>query len=117
MDNSKDTKQLFRVVHNFTGYNTHNPLLPGNTSKEIAEGFAQFFASKNNQNTTIFYRNPQYHPIEETNTPKLTSFRSFTDEEVKREIMCMKNKNCELDQISTQILKEINTTCRHPSHT
>ena len=46
MDNSKDTKQLFRIVKNLTGCNTHNPLPPGNTSKEIAEGFAEFFSNK-----------------------------------------------------------------------
>ena len=42
MDNSKDTKQFFRIVNNLTGCNTHNPLPPGNTSKEIAESFAEF---------------------------------------------------------------------------
>ena len=111
MDNSKDNKQLFMIVNNFTGCNTHNPLPPGNTSKEIAEGFAEFFSNKITKIWQSFTGTPQYYPIEETNTPKLTSFRQFTDEEVKREIMCMKNKNCKLDQISTQMLKEIITTC------
>ena len=46
MDNSKHTKQLFRIVNNLTGCNIHNPLLPGNTSKEIAEGFAEFLSNK-----------------------------------------------------------------------
>ena len=53
----------------------------------------------------------QYHSIEETKTPKLTSFRPLTNEEVKREIKGTKNKNCELDQISTLTLKEIITAC------
>ena len=46
MDNSKDTKQLFRIVNNLTGCNTNNQLPPGNTSEEIAEGFAEFFSNK-----------------------------------------------------------------------
>ena len=46
MDNSKDTKQLFRIVSNFTRCNIHNPLPPGNTSEEIAEDFAEFFFNK-----------------------------------------------------------------------
>ena len=46
MDNSKDTKQLFRIVNNLTGCNTHNPLPPGNTSEEIAEGVSEFFSDK-----------------------------------------------------------------------
>ena len=101
MDNSKDTKQPFRIVNNLTGCNTHNPLPPGNTGKEIAEGFAEFFSNRITKIWQSFTGTLQYHPIEEMNTPKLTSFRPFTDEEVKREIMYMKNKNCELDQIST----------------
>ena len=111
MHNGKDTKQLFRIVNNLTGCNTHNPLPPDNTSKEIAEGFAEFFSNKITKIQQSFTGTPQYHPIEETNTPKLTSFRPFADQEVKREIMCMKNKNCKLDQISTQTLKEIITSC------
>ena len=46
MDNSKDTKQLFRIVNNLTESNTHNPLPPGNIIEEIAEGFAEFFSNK-----------------------------------------------------------------------
>ena len=46
MDNSKNTKELFRIVNNLTGCNTHNPLPPGKKSEEIAEGFAEFFSNK-----------------------------------------------------------------------
>ena len=111
MDNSKDTKQLFRIVNNLTGCNIHIPLPPGNTSEEIDEGFAEFFYNKIIKIWQSFTGTPQYHPIEETNTPTLTSFRPLTNEEVKREVMGMKNKNCELDQISTLTLKEIINAC------
>ena len=109
MDNSKNTKELFRIVNNLTGCNIHNPLPPGKTSEEIAEDFAKFFSNK----ITIresFTGTPQYHP-KETNTLKLTTFRPLTDGEVKREIMGMKNKNCELDHISTLMLKGVITAC------
>ena len=43
--------------------------------------------------------------------PKLTSFRLLTEDKVKGEVMSMKNKNCELDQVSTLTLKEIITAC------
>ena len=46
MDNSKNTKELFRIVNNFTGSNTHNPLPPGKMTEEITEGFAEFFSNK-----------------------------------------------------------------------
>ena len=79
-------------------------------NEEIAEDFAEFFSNKITTIQESFIGTPQYHP-EETNTPKCTSFRPLTDDEVKREIMGMKNKNCELDQISTLMLKEIITAC------
>ena len=110
MDNSKNTKELFRIVNNLIGCNTNNLLLPGKTSEEIVEGFAEFFSNKITKIQQSFTGTPQYHP-EETNRPKHASFRPLTDDEVKREIMSMKNKNCDLDQISTQILKEVITVC------
>ena len=46
MDNSKNTKELFRIVNNLTGFYTHKLLPPGKTSEEIAEDFAEFFSDK-----------------------------------------------------------------------
>ena len=46
MNNSKNTKELFRIVNNLIGSNTHNPLPPGKLTEEIAEGFAEFFSNK-----------------------------------------------------------------------
>ena len=111
MANSKDTKQLFRIVNNLTGCNTYNPLPPGNTREEIAEGFAEFFSNKITKVQQSFTGTSQYHPIEETNMLKLTNFRPLTDDEVKREIMSMKITDCKLDQISTLTLNEIITVC------
>ena len=110
MDNSKNTKELFRILNNLTGCNTHNPLPPGKSSEETAEEFAEFFFNKITKIWQSFRGTLWYHP-EETNTPKFTSFRPLTDDEVKREIMSMKNKTCELDQISTLMLKEVITAC------
>ena len=110
MDNSKNTKELFRIVNNLTGCNTNNPFPPGKTSEEIAESFAEFFSNKITKTWQSFTGTLQYHP-EETNTPKLTSFRPLTDDEVKREITSIEIKNYKLDQISTQMLKEVITVC------
>ena len=35
MDNSKNTKELFRIVNNFMGSNTDNPLPPGKMTEEM----------------------------------------------------------------------------------
>ena len=52
---------------------------------------------------TIFHRHPAIPS--RRNTPKFTSFKPLTNDDVKREIMGMKNKSCELDQISISTLK------------
>ena len=43
--------------------------------------------------------------------PRFESFAPLTQEEVRREVMGMKNKSCELDQIDTSTLKDILTVC------
>ena len=98
-------------MNNLTGCNTHNPLPSGNTSEERAEDFAEILSNKITQIQQSLTGTSQYHPIEETNMPKLTSFRPLTDYEVTKEIMSMKSKNFKLDQISTPTLKEIITAC------
>ena len=46
MDNSKTNKELFTIMNNLMGSNTHNPLPPGKMTEEIAESFAEFFSHK-----------------------------------------------------------------------
>ena len=82
-----------------------------NKREEIAEGFGEFFSNKITKIRQSFTGTSQYHPTEDTSMPKLTSFRPLTEDEVKREVMSMKNKNCELDQISKLTLKAIITAC------
>ena len=77
MDNSKNTKELFRIEENFIRCNTNNPLPPGKTSEEIAEHFAELLSNKITKIQQSFTGTQQYHP-EETNTPKLTGFRLLT---------------------------------------
>ena len=43
--------------------------------------------------------------------PGFGSFAPLTQEEDRREIIGMKNKSCELDQIDTSTLKDILTVC------
>ena len=110
MDNSKNTKELFRIVNNHMGSNTDHPLPSGKTTEEIAKSFAEFFSNKITKLQQSFTGTLQYH-LEKTNTPHFTSFKPLPHDAVKREIMGMKNKSCILEQISTSMLKEINATC------
>ena len=93
MDNSKNTKELFRIVNNLTGSNAHNPLPLGKITEETAEGFAESFSNKITKIQQSFTGTLQYY-LKETNTPKFTSFKPFTNNKVKREILGMKNKSC-----------------------
>ena len=109
MDNSKNTRELLRIVNNLMGSNTHNPFLPGKTTEEIAKSFAEFFSNKITRILQSLTGTPQYH-LEKTNKPKFKNFKPLTHNKVKREIMGMK-KSCKLDQISTPALKEIIAAC------
>ena len=101
MDNSKNTKALFRIV-NLTGSNTHNPLPLGKMTEEIAESFAEFFSNKITKIQLSFTSTPQYH-LEKTNTKN----SKVLNHSHKMKSMGMKNKNCKLDKNSTPALKEI----------
>ena len=92
MDNSKNTKELFRIVNNLTGCTTHNSLPQGKTNEDIAEGFAEFFSNKIIKIWQSFTGTLQYYP-EETNTPKCTSFRA-----VKRESERSQERNNEYEE-------------------
>ena len=92
MHNSKNTKELFRIVNDFTGSNTNNSLPSGKTTEEIAEGFAEFFPNKITKIQQSFTGTLQYC-LEQTNTPKVTCFKPLTNDKVKSEIMGMKNES------------------------
>ena len=47
------------------------------------------------------------HVCEETNVPRHTKFAPPTEEEVRKVVMSLNTKSCELDPIPTHILKEM----------
>ena len=110
MDSSKNTKELFKIINRLIGSNTDNPLPPGRTSEETAKDFAEFFLNKINKTQQLFTCIPPYQP-RKTDMPRFQCFAPLTQEEVRREIIGMKNKSCELDQIDTSTLKDILTVC------
>ena len=62
MDNSKNTKELFKMVNKLTGSNTHNPLPLSRMSEETAEDFAEFFLNEINKIQQLFMGIPPYQP-------------------------------------------------------
>ena len=65
MDNSKNTKELFKIVNKLTGSNTDNPLPPGRTSEETAENFAELFLNRINKIQQLIMGIPPYQPREQ----------------------------------------------------
>ena len=90
IDNSKNTKELFKIVNKLMGFNTDNPLLPDRTSEETAENFAEFFLDKINKIWQLFMGIPPYQP-RKTDMPGFESFTPLT-QEARREIMGTKTK-------------------------
>ena len=53
---------------------------------------------------------PLYQP-RKTDMPIFESFAQLTQEEIRKKIIRMKNKSCELDQIDTSTLRDILVVC------
>ena len=100
-----DSKALYQLANNLTSHVLENPLPPSTSDSDQSEIFADFFLDKilkirgdlNDKDALII------KPRE--GVPVLQKFSSITESDVKRLIMDMKTKSCELDPIPTYILK------------
>ena len=95
------------------GSNTDNPLPPGRTSEETAKDFAEFLVNKINKIWQLFMGFPPYQP-KKKDISWFESFAPLTQEENRWEIIGMKNKSCDLDQIDTSTLKDMSQFVYQP---
>ena len=107
---SKDSKKLYSLVNNMCGTTKQNPLPEATSEMELAESFADYFLSKIVNIRDALDECERYHPTGECEG-QLTSFRAVTEEEVKKAIICLPTKSCELDEIPTKHLKQILDRC------
>ena len=89
-----------------TGTATENPLPPGKTDDQLAEDFAEFFMNKIQTLRESLADHPLYRP-KPTNIPKFDTFKELREEDVKKLIIKMKTKLCELAILPTHTLKEM----------
>ena len=110
MDNSKNTKELFRIVNNLRIQHSQSTSTRQDDWRNSWK-FCWILLKLDNQNMTIFHRHPTIPSRKNKYTKNLQVLQPLTHDKVKREIMGMKNKSCKFDQISTPMLKETIATC------
>ena len=100
-----DMKGLYKIVNTLMGTSSNNPLPNHTSNKDLAEEFADFFMDKIQKIRDNLTENPTYEPTKKS-TSRLAEFRPFNQTEVKKIILSMKTKSCELDALPTKLLKE-----------
>ena len=100
-----DTKRLYRMVNTLMGTSSSNPLPKHTSNKELAEEFAGFFMEKIQKIREHLADNPIYK-LTGKHTPSLSEFIPFNQLEVRKTILSMKTKSCELDALPTVLLKD-----------
>ena len=100
-----DIKGMYKMVNTLMGTYSDNPLPNHTSDKDLAEEFADFFMDKIQKIRDNLTENPIYEPTKKI-TSRLTEFRPFDQTEVKKIILSMKSKSCELDALPTRLLKE-----------
>ena len=89
----------------YTGYPRVHVVLPDNkTYGEMADDFADFFIVKIQTIRDELSSANEFKP-QVSNIPQLNQFPPLKIEEIQKEIMSMKNKSCELDDVPTNMLK------------
>ena len=79
----------------------------GQTDSMLAKEFATFFLEKIENIYDLFTGIDEFKPAINEHASPLENFSPLTCNEVRKEIMGMNNKTCELDHIPTQVLKQI----------
>ena len=106
LDVKGDTKKLYQVVNEITGSEKTNPMPSYVHEQDLAEEFAEFFLQKILKIRDLFKNIKPFSCERNMEVPTFTKFSVLTELEVKKLIMQMKTKSCELDPIPTKILKD-----------
>ena len=86
--------------------NTENPMLRAKSDEELAQQFADVFLEKI-QNIRKMFQNITPLQTQESGIAKIRLFSPMMESQVKKIIMGMQSKSCELDPIPTTLLKEV----------
>ena len=106
----KDSKKLYALVNTMCGTAKHNPLPQATSELALADDFANYFLHKivNIRNSLKDYA--KYCPFGECQG-NLSRFQPVTEDEVRKTILTLSTKTCELDEIPTKYLKQCIDQC------
>ena len=102
----RDRKKLYNLIRYLKGTSTSNPLPPSSSDEEMANEFVDYFMNKIQSIRYSLNTSSKFSAPPE-NIPNFLAFESLSTSDVKKIIFGMKTKTCEMDPISTNLLKEI----------
>ena len=101
-----DIKALYQLTNNMTSHTSENPLPPDLTNEELSEEFSEFFLNKILNICKLFEDKQQLIIKPNVAVPQFSKFSTMSQSEIRKLIMAMKTKSCELDPLPTHLLKE-----------
>ena len=101
-----DSKKPYELIMILTGSKVMYPLPGHNNDTKLANEFTQFFITKIDTIREKF-TNIALYGLHDSNIPRLQKFDTMSEEDIKRTIMLMKSKRCDLDPILTTFLKDM----------
>ena len=110
LENKHDTKKLYQTHQQYDQWKTQNPMPPNKTDEELADKFANHFLDNIEKIRSKVTTTRPYTP-KAYNTPAVHRFITLTADQLYKVIMDMPTKSCELDIISTKLLKQVLHSC------
>ena len=109
MECDRDIKKLYQVIYNMTGKHSIKPSPDSDSDKELANNFAEFFINKIKVIRDQLNEYPKLDPsVNSKPIPTmLNKFKPMSAEDIILIIKSMVSKSCELDVVSTTLLKDI----------
>ena len=101
-----DSKKLFNLVKSLTGTNPHNPL-PSGSDQELAQTFSNFFMEKIQKIRNHLDQFSPYVPAVYQDFSLLETFNPVTEDEVRKTILSLHPKSCELDPIPVKLFRDV----------
>ena len=100
-----NSKSLFKIVTGLISSSKDNTM-PEGSSKELCEEFADFYQDKIIRLRTDMEGSDIYAPSNAC-TSSMNDYRAITECEVKKIVMKMNTKSCELDPVPTDMVKKL----------
>ena len=104
---ASDSKKLYSLINNLTTKPDPTPWPDHKDKETLANEFADYFQDKILQIRKRFNGIPQHEEPTDYSVPQLRKFAPMTIKEVTLIIKHMKTKSCELDDIPTDVLKQM----------